>query len=293
MKIGLQIPNFTWPGGASQIGPLLSTICHMADDLGFYSLWVMDHLFQMDFSGSADEPMLESYATLGYIAGQTRSVKLGTLVTAAIYRHPAVLVKSVTTLDVLSGGRAYLGIGAGWYEREAVGLGIPFPPWSERFERLEEILNIVHRMWSGRVEPYHGKYYTLREPINQPQPLTHPHPPVMVGGMGEKKTLRLVARYADACNFTLHGEPEMLCAKLDALKRHCDDQGRDYEQIERTVLGGIDLRPGKMSIQAVRQLGRDLAKLGFQHWIINLPAPYDIATLERVGETIIPDLAEI
>ncbi|HXW00278.1 MAG TPA: LLM class F420-dependent oxidoreductase, partial [Anaerolineae bacterium] len=201
MRIGLQIPSFTWPGGAAEIGPRLAEIAKTADEAGFYSLWVMDHFFQIDMIGPPDDPMLESYAALSYLAGITRRAKLGTLVTGVTYRHPGILVKTVSTLDVVSGGRAYLGIGAAWNEREAVGLGAPFPPIKERFERLEETLQIARRMWANNREPYQGQYYHLTEPINNPQPLSRPHPPILIGGMGENKTLRLVAQYADACNF--------------------------------------------------------------------------------------------
>jgi F420-dependent oxidoreductase-like protein len=184
--------------------------------------------------GPADDPMLEAYSTLSYLAGVTKRARLGTLVTGVVYRHPGFLVKAATNLDVLSGGRAYLGIGAAWYEREAVGLGMPFPPVSERFERLEETLQIAKRMWSGDRTPYEGKHYRLAEPISSPQPLSKPHPPILVGGMGEKKTLRLVAQYADACNlFTAIGVDEV-ARKLDVLKRHCEDVGRPYDEIERT-----------------------------------------------------------
>src|SRR3712207_2837972 len=205
MRIGLQIPSFTWPEGTGEIGPKLAHIGKTADEAGFASLWGMDHFFQIRGVGSVEEPMLESYSALSYLAGVTERAKLGTLVTGVIYRYPGILVKTATTLDVLSGGRAYLGIGAGWNEREALGLGVPFPSTNERFERLEEALQIAHQMWSGEVAPYHGKHYHLEETLNSPQALSNPHPPVMIGGMGEKKTLRLVAKYADACNLFAYG----------------------------------------------------------------------------------------
>src|ERR687892_1307178 len=200
MKIGLQIPSFTWPGGPSQLSPRLARIGLAADEAGFASLWVMDHFFQIEMLGKPDEPMLEGYSALSFLASVTKRARLGTLVTGVVYRHPGILVKTVTTLDVLSGGRAYFGIGAGWNERESKGLGVPFPPTAERFERLEETLQIAHQMWSGNVKPYSGRHYHLEEAMNNPPALTRPHPPVMIGGMGEKKTLRLVAQYADAWN---------------------------------------------------------------------------------------------
>src|SRR5512139_3383067 len=206
MKIGLQIPNFTWPGSPANLGSKLAEIARTADDAGFASVWVMDHFFQIgsrDRSmglGPSEDEMLEGYSTLSYLAGMTKKVTLGTMVTGVIYRYPGILVKTVTTLDVLSGGRAYLGIGAAWNEREARGLGVPFPPVKERFERLEETLQIANQMWSENNGAYAGKYYQLAETLCTPQPLSKPHPPILIGGSGEKKTLQLVAKYADACN---------------------------------------------------------------------------------------------
>src|SRR3954470_13461730 len=200
MKVGLQVNNFTWEGGDAQIGQKLAAIARSADEAGFDSIWVMDHFFQIQGLGPAEWPMLEGYSALAYMAAITKNIKLGTMVTGVTYRYPGILVKTVTTLDVLSGGRAYLGIGAGWNERESRGLGVPFPATAERFERLEEALQIAHQMWSGEIKPYSGKHYHLEEAMNHPPTLSRPHPPVMVGGMGEKKTLRLVAQYADACN---------------------------------------------------------------------------------------------
>ena len=206
MKIGLQIPSFTWPGGPEKIGRKLAEIARTAEHAGFVSLWVMDHFFQIGGVGPVENEMLESYATLAYLAGLTKKVKLGAMVTGVVYRHPGILIKTVTTLDVLSGGRAYLGIGAAWNEQEAHGLGIPFPPLKERFERLEETLQIAHLMWSGKQDPFEGKYYHTRPASQQPATLSKPHPPILIGGMGEKKTLRLVAKYADACNLFARAE---------------------------------------------------------------------------------------
>ncbi len=292
MRIGLQIPSFTWPGGAAEIGPRLADIAKTADDAGFYSLWVMDHFFQIEYIGPAEEPMLEGYAALNFMAGVTRRAKLGTLVTGVTYRHPGVLVKTVTTLDVLSGGRAYLGIGAAWNEREAVGLGVPFPPLKERFERLEEALQVAHQMWSGNREPYQGQHYHLAELINSPQSVSQPHPPILVGGMGETKTLRLVAQYADACNlFAMMGN-EALQHKLDVLKEHCDALGRPYEAIEKSVLDTVHLAPeGKTPVQVIESC-RALAALGIQHVIFNMPNVHEIKPLETFGREIIPAVAE-
>ena len=298
MKIGLQVPNFTWPGGPAIIGGKLAEIGRTADEVGFHSLWLMDHFFQIGGRstaglGPAEDAMLEGYSGLSYLAGVTRRVTLGTLVTGVIYRHPGILVKTVTTLDVLSGGRAYLGIGAGWNEREALGLGVPFPPIAERFERLEETLQIAKQMWSGEVGPFHGKHYQLAEALCSPQPLSSPHPPILIGGVGERKTLRLVAQYADACNLFFGMGMDTLRAKLDVLKRHCDAVGRDYGQIEKTALGTIHLAPGKMGAPEVIGLCRELADLGFQHVIFNMPDTHEIRPLETIGREIIPAVAAI
>src|SRR5919109_5301657 len=271
MKIGLQIPSFTWPGGPEQLGPLLVRIGQAADDAGFASVWVMDHFFQIEALGKPHEPMLEGYSALSFLAAVTSRVRLGTLVTGVVYRHPGILVKTVTTLDVLSGGRAYLGIGAAWNEREARGLGVPFPPVKERFERLEEALQIAKQMWSGTVAPYHGKHYQLAETLNSPQALSKPHPPILIGGMGEQKTLRLVAQYADACNLFASGGVEVIRYKLAVLKRHCDAVGRPYDAIERTSLSTVNLGADGMSASQVIAICRDLADAGIQQAIFNMP----------------------
>src|SRR5215210_5344847 len=247
VRIGLQVPRFTWPEGTTGMGAKFAEIGRTADEAGFASLWVMDHFFQIGVVGEAEEPMLEGYSALSYLAAVTERAMLGTLVTGVHYRYPGILVKTATTLDVLSGGRAYLGIGAGWNERESRGLGVPFPPTAERFERLEETLQIAHQMWSGEVKPYRGKHYRLEEAMNNPQALSRPHPPVMVGGMGEKKTLRLVAQYADACNLFAYGGAGTIRHKLEVLQRHCEDVGRDYEEIERTALRTVNLGLESMS----------------------------------------------
>ena len=297
MRIGLQVPNFTWPGGPAGIRSTLAEIARAADESGFASLWVMDHFFQIggrdsrSSLGPAEDEMLEGYSVLSYLAGITRKVKLGTLVTGVIYRHPGVLVKTVTTLDVLSGGRAYLGIGAAWNERESLGLGIPFPPVAERFERLEEALQIAQQMWSGKRAPFQGKHFHLAEALNSPQPLTQPHPPILIGGSGEKKTLRLVAQYGDACNLFASGDLEILRHKLDVLKGHCDRLGRDYATIEKTTLGTVRLMPGQMSVADVIARCRRLSGLGIQHAIFNMPNVQDITPVKTFGKEVIPEVA--
>ncbi len=283
MKLGLQIPNFTWPGGESAIGSTLAKIAQAADESGFASLWVMDHFFQIHSVGQPEEPMLESYTTLGFLAGQTRKVNLGTMVTGVVYRQPAVLVKAVTTLDVLSGGRAYLGIGAAWNEQEARGLGIPFPPLKARYEALEEALQIALQMWKGDESPYYGKDITMERPLNRPPSITRPHPPILIGGVGEKRTLRLVARYADACNLFANLGEDGLRHKLDVLKRHCADAGRPYEQIEKTSLATYTGDPHAFLAEC-----QMLSRLGFSHVIVNMRNVQELRPLEELGKEVIP-----
>lgn len=286
MKLGLQIPNFTWPGGAKAIAPTLVRVAQTAEQAGFASLWVMDHFFQIQYVGQPEEPMLEGYAALNFLAGQTSRVRLGTMVTGVVYRYPGLLVKTVTTLDVLSGGRAYLGIGAAWNEQEARGLGIPFPPLKERFEKLEDALQIAHQMWKGDETPYVGKHTRMERPLNSPQALSQPHPPILIGGSGEKKTLRLVAKYGDACNLFARAGEETLRQKLDILKQHCADLGRPYEEIEKTALSSFT-GDVKEFVEHCKQLGR----LGFSHVIVNLPNVQEIKPLEVLGKEVIPEIA--
>ena len=290
MKIGLQVPSFTWPGGPSALADKLGDIARAADDNGFYSLWLMDHFFQILYLGPKEQDMLEAYTALGYLAAVTKRVKLGTMVTGVNYRYPGVLIKSLTTLDVLSGGRAYLGIGAAWNEEEAKGLGIPFPPIATRFELLEEALQIAKQMWSDNNGSYNGKHNQLAETLNVPQPLSKPHPPILVAGGGEKKTLKLVAQYADACNII--GEPDVIRHKLDVLKGHCEAVGRDYNSIEKTILGTVHLAPGQMSAGDVIRHCEELAALGVDHAIFNMPNVHEITPLETFGREIIPQVAK-
>jgi F420-dependent oxidoreductase-like protein len=252
----------------------------------------MDHFFQIGAVGDVEEPMLEGYSALSYLAGVTERVKLGTLVTGVIYRYPGLLVKTATTLDVLSGGRAYLGIGAGWNERESRGLGVPFPSTRERFERLEEALQIAQQMWSGEVGPYEGQHYRLAEALNSPQALSEPHPPVMIGGMGEKRTLRLVAQYADACTLFSYGGSDLIRHKLGVLRGHCEEVGRDYEEIELTALGSVNLAEEATTAEDVIDLCREMNGAGIQHLIFNMPNVQEIRPLETFGEEIIPAVAE-
>jgi F420-dependent oxidoreductase-like protein len=296
MKIGLQIVRFNWPGGPTAIGDKLAEIGRTADEAGFDSIWVMDHFFQIAPGlGEVSDPMFEGYGALSYLAAVTKKARLGTLVTGVHYRHPGFLIKQVTNLDVLSGGRAYFGVGAGWYEQESKGLGFPFPPLATRFEWLEETLQIAQQMWAKgqpeEVKPYNGEHFQLAEPINSPQPVSKPRPPIMIGGMGEKKTLRMVAQYADACNlFAQAGEDEMR-RKLDVLADHCQTLGRPYEEIERTSLGTAHLAPGEMSADEIIDTCQRLADVGIQHAIFNMPNVHEIAPLEQFGQQIIPAVA--
>ena len=292
MKMGLQIASFTWPGGAEQIGRNLALIGPAAEASGFSSLWVMDHFFQIEMIGKPEEPMLEGYSALNFLAAQTDSIRLGVLVTGVIYRHPGILLKTITTLDVLSGGRTYFGVGAGWYEREAVALGVPFAPLKERFERLEETLQIALQMWSGKSAPYNGKHYRLAETLCSPLPITKPHPPIMIGGVGEKKTLPLVAKYADACNLYAFEDVAVLRRKLDVLRGYCDAIGRPFDDIERTAIGAIDLRPGAMSTRAAIEYCRKISGSGIQHLIVSMTGDDQLKALEVMGKEIIPAVAE-
>ena len=289
MKLGLQIPLFTWPGGAPVIGPKLAEIVRTADEAGYASIWVMDHLFQIEMVGPAEMDMLEAYTTLGYIAAHTKKARLGTMVTGVTYRHPGILAKQVTTLDVLSGGRAYLGIGAAWFEREHLGLGVPYPPIAERFQRLEEALQITKQMWSNNDGAYKGKHYQLVETLNSPQAISKPHPPILIGGSGEKKTLRLVAQYGDACNL-FAPSPAFVAQKLAVLKRHCDDLGRNYDDIEKTIIRRMDLSEGVDKV--VDELG-EYAAAGVQHCLGHLNGVEEIKPLETVARQIIPQIARM
>ena len=274
MRVGVHLVNFDVPGGSAAIGSTMTQAGIAAEEAGLDNMSVMDHYFQMEGMGLGDAsaPMLEAYTTLGFLASATSTLELQALVTGVTYRQPGLLAKIVTTLDVLSGGRAMLGIGAAWYEREHVGLGVPFPPLSERFGRLEETLQIVHQMWSDDDGPYQGSYYQLGETVCSPPPLSRPHPPIMIGGSGEKKTLRLVARYADACNlFDLAPPFDLdLRHKIDVLRSHCHDLDRDPSEIEITALRAVDLDT-TAGVDTLRRRAHELAALGVSHLILSGP----------------------
>jgi F420-dependent oxidoreductase-like protein len=233
MQVDLHCWRFDWAGAPPRIGPGVSDLARRAEAIGIRTMSFMDHYFQMEAVAPAEQPMLEGYSALGFVAGRTDRLRLRLLVTGVTYRHPGLLAKAVTTVDVLSGGRCELGIGAAWYEREHRGLGVPFPPLAERFERLEEAIQICLQMWSDLDGPYEGKHYRLAETLCEPKPVSRPRPRILIGGGGEQKTLRLVAQYADVCN--IMGEPEEVARKLDVLRRHCDTLGRDINEIEVTV----------------------------------------------------------
>src|SRR5215467_3292428 len=290
LKIGLQLPTFTWSGGPGRIGANLAAIARTADEAGFDSISVMDHFFQIRSFGPPQREMLESYTALAFLAGVTSRVKLMTMVTGVTHRHPGVLAKTVTTLDVLSGGRAWLGIGAAWNQQEHRGLGIPFPPLAERFERLEETVQICLRMWSGDQEPFEGRHYRLERPLNSPQSLTRPHPPILIGGGGERKTLRLVARYGDACN--LFASPR-IPHKLDVLKRHCEAEGRDYGTIEKTSLGSFDVGEGGAKVGRLIGQLRWLSSMGIETAIGSVKGVERIEPLEVIGREVIPAVQDL
>jgi alkanesulfonate monooxygenase len=287
VKLGLHINHFTWPGGEAELGSTLARVAVVAEEVGFARLSVMDHVWQISMIGDEDEPMLESYTTLGFLAAQTKRVELLALATAVTYRAPGLLAKAVTTLDVLSGGRAWLGIGAGWNQEEAVGLGLGFASTSERFERLEEALQICRQMWSPETAPYAGRHYVLSSTLNAPQAVSRPRPRIMIGGAGERRTLKLVAKYADACN--VYGGPDA-ARKLDVLRKHCDREGRDYDLIEKTAITSLDLDDGGTS--ALLERLRALHDLGFQSVHGSVAGVASFKPLERIGADVIDEIAD-
>ena len=280
MRIGIQLPSFSYGCEPAGIGPIFGRLAREADQAGLDSLWVMDHFFQIGMLGAPEEPMLEGWSALAFAAAQTTRITLGTLVTGVHYRHPGVLAKTATTLDVLSGGRAWLGIGAGWNEQESRGLGVPFPSTAERFERLEETLQIVLQMWAADQSPHTGMHYQLTRPLNSPPPVRRPHPPLLVGGGGERKTLRLVAKYADACN--LFDSPA-LPRKLEVLREHCERERRDEAEIEKTAL--TTLSEDATVDQAVETAGR-LAGEGIDHVIFSRPMAHRPGAVEMLADVV-------
>ena len=292
MKFGLQISSFTWPGGPEAIGPTLGRIAGEADDVGFDSIWVMDHFIQIRSVGRPDEPMLEGWTALGFLAAKTQRARLGLMVGGVHYRLPGLWVKAATTLDVLSGGRAWLGIGAAWNQEESDALGFPFPPLGERFEMLEETLQIAHGMWTGErgtEEAFTGRHFRASRLLNSPQSLSRPRPPIMIGGGGERKTLRLVAQYADATN--VFGGPAAIHHKYEVLREHCAAIGRDPDEIERSTLQSVNLA-SESPAEVVDRFG-ELADAGAQHVVLSLRNLDDPANLETFGRAVIPQLRDL
>jgi F420-dependent oxidoreductase-like protein len=292
VKLGVQLNSFDWNGGAERFGATLADIARVGEESGFDRIAVADHVWQHPIMGGpvASEP--ECYAMLSFIAAHTERVGLGAMVSGVHFRHPAVLVKTVTTLDVISGGRAWLGIGSGHYEEETRGLGIPFPLQRERFEMLEEAVQICLKMWSGErgdERPFEGRHYRLRRALNLPQSLSSPHPPIMIAGEGERKTLRLVARYADACS--LRPSPE-IPRKLAVLRRHCEEEGRNYEKIEKTCAFAFDVGESGEKVEEVVGQLRWLSGMGIETVIGFVPSVDRISPLEIIGSEIIPAVAD-
>ena len=286
MRLGLHYWTFSTPSDPAQIGPTLAETARVAEQAGFSTFTVMDHWFQMEHAGSAAEPMLEAYTTLGHVAALTDRMTLGALVTGVMYRHPGLLAKIVTTLDVLSGGRAQLGIGASWYEREQRGLGVPVVPVAERFERLEETLRICLQMWSDDNGPFNGRHYRLAETLCVPAPVSRPHPAIMVGGGGEKKTLRLAARYADASNL-FGSSPDDVARKLEVLRSHCDAEGTDYDRITKTVLA---VRPALADVDGFVAAAAEYAALGVSELEV-MPDRHPVEFAERFADQVLPRVA--
>jgi F420-dependent oxidoreductase-like protein len=293
VKVGLQISSFSWPGGTAEIGPTLARVAQTADDVGFDSIWVMDHFFQIRSVGEVEEPMLEGFSALAYIAAHTRRARLGLMVGGIHYRPPGLWIKAVTTLDVLSAGRAWFGIGAAWNLQESRALGFVMPDLAERYQWLEETLQMAHLAWSGErgsETAYKGRLVQADRLLNSPQSISRPRPPILVGGGGERKTLRLVAKYADACN--VFGGPDMLRHKYAVLERHCRDVGRDYGQIERTNLSTISITPdgrqGSLTPQGLVERLSGWAEAGSQHTILGIRNVWDVSKLELIGRDVLP-----
>jgi F420-dependent oxidoreductase-like protein len=285
MRVSINVTNYSWPGGPARLGAELGAIARDAEEAGVDTVWVSDHLLQADpTAGPGETEMLEAYTTLGFLAARTERVRLGTMVTGVTFRPPALLVKAVTSLDVLSGGRAWLGIGAGYHGEEADAMGLPLPPVAERFERLEETLQVAARMWAGDESPFAGRHYRLQRPVGSPLPLRRPHPPVLLGGAGERRTLRLVARYADACNlFDIPDGGRTVRHKLEVLARHCQEAGRPYEAVEKTL--STRLEAGESAGDFVTRC-RAAEATGIEHMVVITPGPWTTAALGTLADAI-------
>jgi F420-dependent oxidoreductase-like protein len=297
VKFGLQVPSFSYPGGTADIAPTLERIVRTADEVGFDSIWVMDHLFQIRSVGAVDEPMLEGWTALGWIGAMTKRARIGLMVGGIPYRLPAIWVKAATTLDVLTGGRAWLGLGAAWNQQESDALGIPFPPLRVRFEMLEDTLRIAHEMFEGEMgsqRGFNGRQFRPTRLLNSPQSISRPRVPIMIGGGGEQKTLRLVAQYADAAN--VFGGPETIHHKWEVLRRHCEEIGRPFEEIERSTLQGVHVsRDGSGGTetpdQVIDRFG-ELGDAGAQHILFSVREVWQTDKLELLGSTLLPQLRD-
>ena len=297
MKFGLQVPSFSYPGGTPDIAPTLERIIRTADEVGFDSIWVMDHLFQIRSVGAVDEPMLEGWTALGWIGAMTKRARIGLMVGGIPYRLPAIWVKAATTLDVLTGGRAWLGLGAAWNQQESDALGIPFPPLGVRFQQLEETLRIAHEMFEGETgsqRAFDGREFRATRLLNSPQSISRPRVPIMIGGGGERKTLRLVAQYADASN--VFGGPENIHHKWEVLRRHCEAVGRPFEEIERSTLQGVNVsRDGSGGTetpdQVIDRFG-ELGDAGAQHILFSVRDVWQTDKLELLGSTLLAQLRD-
>jgi F420-dependent oxidoreductase-like protein len=289
VKFGLQVNSFTWPGGPAAIGPTLARVTRTADEVGFDSIWVMDHFFQIRGLGPPEAPMLDGMTALGFMAAHSEKARIGLLVGGIHYRPPGLWIKAHTTLDVLTGGRAWFGIGAAWNEEESAGLGFPMPPLGERFGWLEDTLRMAHEMWSGGSgsgERFEGKRVVATRLLNSPQAISRPRVPIMIGGGGERKTLRLVAQYADACN--VFGGPERIAHKYAVLREHCERLGRPYEEIERSTLQSVDLE--RESPERIVERFGALGEAGAQHILFSLRGVNDTTRLERMSAEVFPQL---
>ncbi|MBN9153245.1 MAG: LLM class F420-dependent oxidoreductase [Microbacterium sp.] len=290
MRFGFHVLDFTLPGSPGSLRGHLVRIADAAESSGASWLTVQDHFLQMEQFRSAQDPMLESWSTLGFLAARTERVKLGTVVTGITYRNPAILAKTATTIDVLSGGRSFLGVGAAWYEREHLAYGIPYPPLAERFELLEETVRIALQMWSDDDGPFVGDHYRLAETINVPAAIQRPHPPLVIGGGGERKTLRLVARYADACNLNVV-EPDQVRHKLEVLRRHCDAEGRDEASVEKTMQ--TSAWDPVADPDAFLRFAEAVAEVGMEHLHVRAQSDDPAGYIARFAATVAPRLAQI
>jgi F420-dependent oxidoreductase-like protein len=309
LKFGLQHPNFTFDGQGAEVVEKLRTLAQKAESLGFDSFWVMDHFHQIQNVGQPQEPMLEGWTTQAVVAGLTEKIKLGTLVTGIVYRHPSVLAKIGATLDVLSKGRLFMGIGAAWNVEEARAYGIPFPPVGERMQRLEEAAQIITKMWTEERTSFTGKFYQLSDAYCNPKPIQKPHPPIMIGGSGERRTLKIVAKYGDACN--IFGSVETVRQKLGVLREHCHLVGKDYDSILKTKLGHVVIDKNKEIVTAaVKRLPEDRRKeyaiygtpeevrkqieafreVGIEYLIVNLEPDRELQALDLFASEVVKKL---